>query len=196
MKSKPTIARQRPKLDRAAIIDAAIARIERHGLEELSARKLAQDLGCEAMSLYHHVANMEALKDAIVDRLIATIAPAGPGASLEDLRLYADDYLGLAVKYARSFQLVATRRWKGKSAIDAATSALESFKVLGLSADEALARARALGAYLNGAGLALAAWAADPDAPAADARRVQVDLRHGLDLLFRSLVEPGPVRPQ
>lgn len=196
MKSKPTIARQRPKLDRAAIIDAAIARIERHGLEELSARKLAQDLGCEAMSLYHHVANMEALKDAIVDRLIATIVPTGPGASLEDLRRYADDYLELAVKYARSFQLVATRRWKGKSAIDAATSALESFKVLGLSADEALARARALGAYLNGAGLALAAWAADPDAPAADARRVQVDLRHGLDLLFRSLVEPGPVRPQ
>ena len=148
------------------------------------------------MSLYHHVANMEALKDAIVDRLIATIVPTEPIASLENLRGYAEAYLGLGVKYARSFQLVATRRWKGKGAIDAATSALESFKALGLSADEALARARALGAYLNGAGLALAAWAADPDAPAADARQVQVDLRHGLDLLLRSLAEPGPVRPQ
>jgi AcrR family transcriptional regulator len=192
MNSMPTDRRQRPKLDRATIIDAAIARIERHGLEDLSARKLAQDLGCEAMSLYHHVANMEALKDAIVDQLIATIVPAEPAASLENLRRYADAYLELAVKYARSFQLIATRRWKGMHATDAAKSAHESFKVLGLSADEALARARTLGAYLNGAGLALAAWAADPDAPAADARRVQADLGHGLDLLLRSLAEPGP----
>ena len=192
MKSKPTGAGRRPKLDRTTIIDAAIARIERHGLEELSARKLAHDLGCEAMSLYHHVANMEALKDAIVDQLIATIVPAEPTASLENLRVYAEAYLELAVKYARSFQLVATRRWRGARAIDAATNALESFKALGLPADEAMARARALGAYLNGAGLALAAWAADPDAPAADARRVQADLGHGLDLLLRSLAEPGP----
>jgi AcrR family transcriptional regulator len=192
MKSKPTGPRQRPKLDRTTIIDAAIDRIERHGLEELSARKLAHDLGCEAMSLYHHVANMEALKDAIVDQLIATIVPAEPAASLESLRGYAEAYLALAMKYPRSFLLVATRRRKGMSAIDAATSALVSFKALGLSADEALARARALGAYLNGAGLALGAWATDLDAPAADARQVQTDLHRGLDLLLRSLAEPGP----
>lgn len=193
MHSKPAVARQRPKLDRATIIDAAIARIEQQGLEALSARKLAQDLGCEAMSLYHHVANMEELKDAIVDQLIGTIAPVVRDGSPGDLRSYAEAYLRLAAQYARSFQLVATRRWKGPRAIEAAKYALESFKAMGLTANEALARARMLGAYLNGAGLALAAWAADPDAPAADARQVQVDLRHGLDLILQSLAEPDPL---
>ncbi len=140
---------QRPKLDGEIIVDAAIERIEKHGLDEFSARKLAQDLSCEAMSLYHHVANMEALKDAIVDRLLGSIAPAGAGEPKEALRQQGEAYLALARSHPRSFQLVATRRWKGERAAMTAGRAVTHFSELGTQPREAMARARTLGAYLN-----------------------------------------------
>ena len=43
------------------------------GIEGLSMRKLAQSLGVEAMSLYHHVANKDALLDAMVDVVFAEV---------------------------------------------------------------------------------------------------------------------------
>lgn len=174
------------------IVDAAIARLEQHGLEELSARKLAQDLGCEAMSLYHHVGNMEELRDAMVDQLLATMPATRASDPAESLSEGAADYLALAGSHPRTFGLVATRRWKGERAIATATRAVAHFIALGMQPDEALARARMLGAYLNGAGLALAAWATDPDQPRPeDAKRVKADLNRGLSLLIGSLTKPA-----
>jgi hypothetical protein len=44
---------------------------------------------------------------------------------------------------------------------------------------------------LNGAGLALAAWATDPDEPQlSDGRQVKADLLQGLDLILNSLIKP------
>lgn len=189
--SRPTrITSKRAKLDRETIVDAAIARAEMHGLDELSARKLAQDLGCEAMSLYHHVGSMEALKDLIVDRLLGSIAPAGAPGPAEALTVESRAYLDLAEAHARIFLLVATRRWKGEQAMATAVRSISYFGALGFGTAEAVARARALGAYLNGAGLALAAWATDPDEPRlSDSAQVKADLLQGLDLLLASLTK-------
>lgn len=169
------------------IVDAAIARVERDGLDALSARKLAQDLGCEAMSLYHHVGNMETLKDAMVDKLLGSIRPATSSEPLDALQQEAESFLALAEAHPRNFQLIATRRWKGAQAIEAAGRAVSLFSRLGFEPPEALARARILGAYLNGAGLALAAWHSDSTAPPEDAGRVKADLGRGLSLLIKSL---------
>jgi AcrR family transcriptional regulator len=173
------------------IVDAAIARVDRHGLEELSARKLAQDLGCEAMSLYHHVGSMEALKDAIVDRLLGLVAPADCPGPMEALSQDAEAYLVIAETHPRAFQLVATRRWKGERGAESAKRAVDRFRTLGFDPQESLARARTLGAYLNGAALALAAWAADQDSRKADAEQVKADLLRGLSILVRSLADAG-----
>lgn len=184
------IAAKRVKLDRDAIVEAAITRAELHGLDELSARKLGQDLGCEAMSLYHHVGSMEALKDLIVDRLLGSIAPASGIGPAEALSVESRAYLDLAEQHARIFVLVATRRWKGEKAVATAMRSIGYFGQLGFGTAQALARARALGAYLNGAGLALAAWAADPDEPQlSDGVQVKADLLQGLDLLLASLTK-------
>jgi len=191
MAKRQSLRKPRPKLDLDVIVDAAIARVEHHGLDELSARKLARDLGCEAMSLYHHVGSMEALKDAMVDKLLGSISPSTSSEPAEALDQETEAYLDLAERHARAFQLVATRRWKGKRAAATAGRAVANFIALGFDATGALARARALGAYLNGAGLALAAWATDLHADADDARKVKADLRDGLNILLRSLVKAG-----
>ncbi|MCL6699785.1 hypothetical protein LZ496_13465 [Sphingomonas sp. NSE70-1] len=196
MKSRSTssrtakAAKQRAKLDRETIVDAAIARAEAEGLDELSARKLGQDLRCEAMSLYHHVGSMEALKDLIVDRLLGSIARAEGNDPAEALARESRAYLNLAEAHARIFVLIATRRWKGDRAVATAMRSIGYFGALGFGTQEAVARARALGAYLNGAGLALAAWATDPDNPRlSDGAQVRDDLLQGLDLLLASLAK-------
>lgn len=51
------------------IITAAVAVADRGGLPAVSMRNVGAELGVEAMSLYHHVANKDALLDALVDWL-------------------------------------------------------------------------------------------------------------------------------
>jgi AcrR family transcriptional regulator len=60
-------------LSRDRVLDAAVALADAGGIESLSMRKLAKELGVEAMSLYNHVANKGDLVDAIVDRVIEEI---------------------------------------------------------------------------------------------------------------------------
>lgn len=56
-------------LDQARIVDAAMALADAEGLEPVTMRRIAQELGAGAMSLYHYVPNKDALLDAMVDRV-------------------------------------------------------------------------------------------------------------------------------
>jgi AcrR family transcriptional regulator len=60
-------------LSRKRILLAAIHLADKGGIESLSMRKIAQDLGVQAMSLYNHVANKDDLLDGIVDIVIGEI---------------------------------------------------------------------------------------------------------------------------
>lgn len=72
-------ATTRRRLDRQAVVDAAIELADAHGIEQLTMRRLADALGVTPMALYNHVANREALLDAVVERLAGSIAPAPAG---------------------------------------------------------------------------------------------------------------------
>ena len=64
----------REPLSRERVLAAAVALADAHGTEALTMRRLAEELGVEAMSLYHHVPNKEALLDGVVDLVFAEIA--------------------------------------------------------------------------------------------------------------------------
>jgi AcrR family transcriptional regulator len=68
----------RPPLSRERVLHAAVALADANGIDSLSMRRLGQELGVEAMSLYHHVANKEALLDGMVDVVFGEIRlPSG-----------------------------------------------------------------------------------------------------------------------
>jgi AcrR family transcriptional regulator len=70
---------RRLPLTRERVVRAAIALADDDGIEALSMRKLARDLGVEAMSLYNHVKNKDDLVDAMVDLVVREIElPADP----------------------------------------------------------------------------------------------------------------------
>jgi AcrR family transcriptional regulator len=55
------------RLSRERVLRTALELADRHGIESLSMRKLADELGVGAMSLYHYVPNKEALVDGMVE---------------------------------------------------------------------------------------------------------------------------------
>jgi AcrR family transcriptional regulator len=61
------------RLSRDRIVDAALAIADRDGLEGLSMRRLASELGTGAMSLYNYVPDKKALLDALVERVVGTV---------------------------------------------------------------------------------------------------------------------------
>ncbi len=64
---------RRTPLTRERVLDAAITLIDERGIDALSMRKLGQELGVEAMSLYNHVAGKDDLLDGIRDVVVAKI---------------------------------------------------------------------------------------------------------------------------
>jgi len=54
-------------LSRERVLTAALVLADEHGLEAVSMRRVGQALNVEAMSLYKHVADKEAILDGIVD---------------------------------------------------------------------------------------------------------------------------------
>lgn len=62
--------RRRDPISREAIVAAAIKLLDREGLAALSMRRLAEELGTGAASLYWHVGSKDGLLDLVLDQLI------------------------------------------------------------------------------------------------------------------------------
>jgi AcrR family transcriptional regulator len=72
--SRPEPATEpRARLSKERVLRAAVALAARDGIESLTMRKLADELGAGAMSLYHHVPNKEELLDGMVDIVFGEI---------------------------------------------------------------------------------------------------------------------------
>ncbi|MEV0297335.1 TetR/AcrR family transcriptional regulator C-terminal domain-containing protein [Nocardia sp. NPDC050710] len=64
---------RKPLLSRDRIVAAALALVDAEGLEAVSIRRLATELGVQGPSLYNHVATKDELLDAMVDTVLGTV---------------------------------------------------------------------------------------------------------------------------
>jgi AcrR family transcriptional regulator len=60
---------ERRPVTRDRVLEAAMSVADAEGLSAVSMRRVATELQVEAMSLYHHVANKDALLDGLVERV-------------------------------------------------------------------------------------------------------------------------------
>jgi AcrR family transcriptional regulator len=78
--STPEItSRPRTPLNRERVLRAAVRLADERGAKELTMRKLAKELGVEAMSLYNHVANKDDLLNGMIDIVFSEIEPPAAG---------------------------------------------------------------------------------------------------------------------
>ena len=80
--------RRREPISREAIVAAAIRLLDREGLAALSMRRLAEELGTGAASLYWHVGSKDGLLDLVFDELIGEeqVPEADPSRWQEQLK--------------------------------------------------------------------------------------------------------------
>src|SRR6266550_5377363 len=100
----PAISRAEPRtrLTRERVLRAALAHADAGGLEALTMRKLAEELGVAPMALYRHVANRDDLVDGMVDVVFSEI----------DLPSAGDDWRAAMRQRAISVRDVLSRhRW-------------------------------------------------------------------------------------
>jgi AcrR family transcriptional regulator len=90
---------RRKLLSREKVLSAALKMVDEGGIESLSMRNLAQTLKVEAMSLYNHVSNKEAILDGLVELVASEIAVPAVG----------DDWRAAMRQRARSAHAVLMR---------------------------------------------------------------------------------------
>ncbi|WP_232664420.1 TetR/AcrR family transcriptional regulator C-terminal domain-containing protein [Pseudonocardia sp. TRM90224] len=97
-------------LTRDGIVDAAVAVIAADGLDALTMRRLATDLGVTAMSLYRHLPGRDAVLGGVVDRLAGTVEvvvePGEPWTTA--LARFAHAYRRMLLVHPRAVPLLAT----------------------------------------------------------------------------------------
>jgi len=134
MKATETTPPREP-LDRAAIVAAAMALADEHGVRALTMRKLAGSLGYEVMSLYNHVANKGEVLTLMVDAVGAEVGDPPPDAE----PLQAVRALALATRAAFLRHPWAPELWQqhmpGPARIDGMENLLRTLARTGLSAD-------------------------------------------------------------
>jgi TetR/AcrR family transcriptional regulator, tetracycline repressor protein len=108
----------KPALTRERILDAALELLDRDGLAGLSMRKLGAAVGVEAMSLYNHVANKDALLDGIHERILLSLDPAGARSWQAFVRQQALALHRALLAHPNAIPLFATRPASTPAAIE------------------------------------------------------------------------------
>ncbi len=89
----------RKRLNRERVLSTAIELADGSGIESLTMRRLGEELGVEAMSLYNHVANKEDLLNGMVDAVFGEI----------ELPSHSDDWKTAMRKRSVSFRAMLSR---------------------------------------------------------------------------------------
>lgn len=141
----------RPPLTRQRVLDAALALADRDGVGSLSMRKLAQTLGVEAMSLYHHVANKDAVLDGLVDAVFAEIElPTGDPDWRSAMRRRADSARGALLRHPWAIGLLDSRTSPGPATLRHHDGVLGVLRGAGFPVGLAAHAVSALDSYLYG----------------------------------------------
>ncbi|HEV2260462.1 MAG TPA: TetR/AcrR family transcriptional regulator [Streptosporangiaceae bacterium] len=93
--------RRRDPISRDAIVTAAVQLLDREGLTALSMRKLADELGAGAASLYWHVGSKDGLLDLVMDEVIGEgkVPDPDPGRWQEQLKQVARDQRAASLRH-------------------------------------------------------------------------------------------------
>jgi AcrR family transcriptional regulator len=98
------------RLDRSAVLEAALALVDREGLDGLTMRRLAAEVGVEAMALYRHADSKEGLLDGLVEIVLGKLQ-IDPEADdwRAQLHSLASDFRQVTLNHPNVLPLIAAR---------------------------------------------------------------------------------------
>jgi TetR/AcrR family transcriptional regulator, tetracycline repressor protein len=137
-------AAERTRLTRAAVVDRALALADKSGLDALTIRKLATELGVTPMALYWHFHGKDELLDGLVDRLWgevdATVDRNAPWT--EQIRGLFESLLKVLRAHPAAPELLQHSKKQGGAQLNVTELALDILRTAGLSPQDASFAAR------------------------------------------------------
>jgi AcrR family transcriptional regulator len=144
----------RERLTRDRIVEAALQVMDSEGLDAVSMRRVAREVGAEAMSLYHHVRDKDDLLQAICDRVMASFAfPHEAGDWSEQMRAGARAWRRLLQAHPDLMRLFAMTHGPDPRSADSLRPtefALRLIRDAGLSDRDTVQAFHAFGGYIQG----------------------------------------------
>ena len=141
----------RPPLSTQRVVDAASRVADEAGLAGVSMRSVGRELGVEAMSLYHHVANKDALLDGLADWVFARIAtPSTDGPWRSEMHTRAHSAREVLSAHPWGLGLIESRRSPGPATLRHHDAVLGCLRSAGFTVALAAHAFSVLDAYVFG----------------------------------------------
>lgn len=149
-----SITKSRERLTRARVIDAALTVMDAEGLDAVTMRRVAREVGVEAMSLYNHVEDKDDLLRGICDHVMADFEfPEGTGDWVDRAKAGARAWRQMLQAHPDLMRLFAETHGPNPSSLDSLRPtefALALFREVGLSERDTVQAFHAFGGYIQG----------------------------------------------
>jgi TetR/AcrR family transcriptional regulator, tetracycline repressor protein len=134
----------RARLSKATVTDRALKLADADGLEALTIRKLAQDLGVTPMALYWHFRSKEDLLEGVAEQIWSEIdVPVDPSVPWPvQLQRGLESLIGVLRAHPAAPQLLLEHEKRNEAALRATEAALEILRSAGFDAQHASEIAR------------------------------------------------------
>jgi AcrR family transcriptional regulator len=149
--------RRRP-LSRERVLRVAMAIADADGIEALTIRSLAHELGVKPMAIYYHVANKSEILDSIVDLVFAEIElPATDGDWRSEIVRRANSARRVLSRHRWAIGLMESRRSPGAATLRHHDAVIATLRRAGLSVEMTAHAYALLDSYVYGFALQEAA---------------------------------------
>jgi AcrR family transcriptional regulator len=133
------------------VLRAALALADAGGIESLTMRKLGQELGVEAMSLYNHVENKDDIVDGITEMVLDEIeVPSSDGDWQTEIRRTAISSHEVFLRHRWACNLMMHRPKAGVARMVWTEAVLRTLREAGFSADMTHHAFHALDSHITG----------------------------------------------
>jgi AcrR family transcriptional regulator len=145
------IAKPRTPLSRARVLETALVLADRGGIESLTMRWLADELGVKAMSLYNHVTDKSDIIDGIVDLVYGEIAlPPGETDWKAAMRLRANSAREVLLRHPWASSLMQSRTKPGPATLRHHDSVIGNLRQAGFTIELAAHAFSVIDSYVYG----------------------------------------------
>jgi AcrR family transcriptional regulator len=185
-------------LSRDRVLRAAVALADAEGIDSLTMRRLGEELGVEAMSLYKHVANKSDLLDGMTDAVFGEIELPVIGAdwrpAMRDRAISARAALN---RHPWATALVSSRMSPGPATLRHHDTVIGTLRAGGFSVERAAHAFSAIDSYVYGFALQEATLPFDTVEEAADvaqvmfARMAADQYPHLTEFTVQHVLQPG-----
>ncbi|CAN5462025.1 TetR/AcrR family transcriptional regulator C-terminal domain-containing protein [soil metagenome] len=151
MGRRPAEAASRAPVTSRRVLDRAVELADSEGIDAVSMRRLARDLGVEAASLYHHVSGKQAILDGLVDIVSAEIELPPPGDDWRpSMRRRAHNTRAVLRGHPWAVALMASRTTPGAATLRVLEAGIRCLREGGFSIPMAAHAISAIDSYVHG----------------------------------------------